>query len=111
MTTNRAEEVRAVLLTAPDAETGSRIARTLVEERLAACVNVLPGVRSIYRWQGALHDDAEVLLVAKTRADRCDALAARIREIHPYTLPEVLALPAAGGSPEYLEWVQAETRP
>lgn len=103
-----AEAVVAVLVTAPDAETGGRIARALVEERLAACVNVVPGVRSIYRFEGAVHDDAEVLLIVKTRADRCDELAARIRSLHPYALPEVLALAAAGGSAEYLAWVGAE---
>ena len=69
--------LEVVLLTAPDAEVGARLARALVAEGLAACVNVVPGVRSIYRWQGELHDDAEVLLVAKTRADRAEAFGAR----------------------------------
>jgi periplasmic divalent cation tolerance protein len=105
------EEAVVVLLTAPDAEVGSGLARTLVDERLAACVNLVPGVRSIYRWEGRIHDDAEVLLIAKTRADRCDALAARVRALHPYTLPEVLVLPTAGGSAEYLAWVAGESRP
>jgi periplasmic divalent cation tolerance protein len=102
------DEVRVVLMTAPDAEVGARLARALVEERLAACVNVVPGVRSIYRWEGRIHDDAEVLLIAKTRADRCDELAARVRALHPYALPEVLPLASAGGSVEYLAWVAAE---
>jgi periplasmic divalent cation tolerance protein len=105
------EEVRVVLVTAPDAETGSRLARALVEERLAACVNLVPGVRSIYRWEGRIQEDAEVLLIVKTRADRCDALGARVRALHPYALPEVLALAAAGGSAEYLAWVAAESLP
>jgi periplasmic divalent cation tolerance protein len=104
-------EVRVVLVTAPDAEAGGRIARALVEERLAACVNALPGVRSTYRWKGALHEDDEVLLVIKTRADRLAALAERVRALHPYELPEVLALPAAGGSAAYLAWVAAESAP
>ena len=103
-----ADPVLAVLVTAPDAETGGRLARTLVEERLAACVNVVPGVRSVYRFEGAVHDDAEVLLIVKTRADRCDELAARIRALHPYALPEVLALAAVGGSAESLSWVSTE---
>ena len=103
--------VHVVLVTAPDAEVGARLARVVVEERLAACVNVVPGVRSIYRWQGAVQDDAEVLLVMKTRADRVDALGARVRELHPNVLPEVIALAAAGGSPDYLAWVRAEAAP
>jgi periplasmic divalent cation tolerance protein len=103
--------VHVVLVTAPDAEVGARLARAIVEERLAACVNVVPGVRSIYRWQGAVQDDTEVLLVMKTRADRVDALGARVRELHPYDVPEVLALAAAGGSADYLAWVRAEAAP
>jgi periplasmic divalent cation tolerance protein len=102
-------EVRVVLITAPDAETGAKIARALVDERLAACVNVLASVRSIYRWEGAVQEAAEVLLIAKTRADREDALARRVRALHPYELPEILALPAVGGSAAYLDWVRAES--
>jgi periplasmic divalent cation tolerance protein len=102
--------VVVVLLTAPDPETAQRIAQALVEERLAACVNVLPGVRSIYRWQGAVEQASEVLLIAKTQADRSDALAARVRALHPYELPEVVVLPVSGGSEAYLGWVVAETR-
>ncbi|UCE86800.1 MAG: divalent-cation tolerance protein CutA [Deltaproteobacteria bacterium] len=100
--------VRTVLITAPDAETGARLARALVEERLAACVNVVPGVRSIYRYEGRLHDDPEVLLIAKTRSDRLERLSARVNALHPYDLPEVLALPGVGGSEPYLEWVRTE---
>jgi periplasmic divalent cation tolerance protein len=106
-----AAEVRVVLVTAPDVECAERIARVLVEERLAACVNVVPGVRSVYRWEGAVQSDAEVMLVAKTRADRGAALATRIKELHPYDLPEVLELPAAGGSDAYLDWVRTESSP
>ena len=102
-------EVRVVLATAPDVETAGRIARALVEERLAACVNVVPGLRSIYRWEGAVEEAAEVLLVAKTRAERAAALAARVRALHPYELPEVLELPAVGGSEAYLAWVRRES--
>ena len=103
--------VRAALTTAPNAEVGGLIARTLVEERLAACVNVIPGVRSIYRWDGAIQDDPEVVLIIKTRADRCEALAARIEDLHPYDVPEVLVLPAVGGSGPYLAWISTETKP
>lgn len=102
-------DVRVVLVTAPDAETAAQLARQLVEERLAACVNVVPGVRSFYRWEGAIQDDAELLLVAKTRSQRAEALAARVKELHPYELPEVLELPAAGGSRAYLDWIRTET--
>jgi periplasmic divalent cation tolerance protein len=104
-----AADVRLVLTTVPDAETATRLARALVEERLAACVNVVPGVRSHYRWQGALEESSELLLLVKTRADRCAALAARIQALHPYELPEVLELPAAGGSAAYLDWVRRES--
>ena len=103
-------EVVALLVTAPDEETGRRIARALVEERLAACVNVLPGVRSIYRWKGAVEEASEVMLVAKTRAERAGLLAARVRALHPYELPEVVALPVTDGSRAYLRWVIAESR-
>ena len=99
---------RIALSTAPDAETAARIARALVQERLAACVNLVPGVRSIYRWQGAVEDAAEVLLVMKTRAERIDALAARLRTLHPYDLPELVVLPVSGGLAGYLDWVLAE---
>jgi periplasmic divalent cation tolerance protein len=102
-------EVRVVLVTAPDEKTAADLARCLVGERLAACVNVVPGVRSIYRWQGAVEEAAEILLVIKTRADRCPALRSRVRELHPYDVPEVLELPASGGSPAYLDWVRAES--
>ena len=104
------EEVTLMLVTAPDEETGRRIARALVEERLAACVNVLPGVRSVYRWKGAVEEASEVLLIAKTRADRSAALASRVRALHPYELPEVVALPVTDGSRAYLRWVVAESR-
>ena len=102
------EEVRVVLVTAPDAETGARIARALVEERLIACANLLPGIRSIYRWEGQVADEAEVLLVLKTRASCCAAVAARVKALHPYALPEVVALPVVDGSEAYLDWVLAE---
>lgn len=99
------------LSTAPDGETAARIARALVEERLAACVNLVPAVRSIYRWQGRVEDDAEVLLVIKTRAERVDALAERLRALHPYELPELVALPIAAGLAPYLDWVAGEATP
>lgn len=101
-------DVRAVLVTAPDAPTAERLASTLVEEGLAACVNVVPGVVSIYRWKGEVQRDAEVLLVAKCRARGFEALRRRVVELHPYELPEVLALPVEEGHPPYLAWVLGE---
>ena len=104
-------QVRVALITAPDLETATGIARALVEERLVACVNLVPGVRSIYRWEGKVEDDAEVLLVVKTRADRAGSLVDRVAELHPYELPEVVMLPAVGGSLAYLDWVREEAAP
>ena len=80
-----------------------------MEAQLAACVNIVPGITSVYRWQGAVHRDAELLLVVKTRAELLEALTARVRQLHPYDKPEVLALPAAGGSSSYLRWVLEST--
>lgn len=97
------------LSTCPDRATADRIARTLVDERLAACVNLLPGITSVYRWQGTVETDEEVLLLAKTAPARMQALTARIVELHPYDVPEVIALEAGGGLPAYLEWIATET--
>ena len=91
--------------TCPDPETAQRIADALVEERLAACVNVVPGVRSIYRWKGAIECSDEVLLLVKTVAAQLDALCARITALHPHELPEVIAVEASGGLGAYLDWV------
>ena len=102
----QADDIRWVLTTAPDAESGSALARTLVDRRLAACVNLVPGLRSIYRWQGAVEDEIEAALWIKTTADRLDELGAAIRELHPYDTPEVLALPVQAGSKDYLDWVR-----
>lgn len=99
-----------VLITAPDPEVGARIARALVEERLAACVNVIGGMRSIYRWEGRIEDEAEVLLVAKTRAERVEPLEARLTALHPYEVPELVSLVISEGSRPYLEWLERETR-
>lgn len=100
-----------VHVTVPDHERAEAIARTLVSERLAACVQIVPGLRSIYRWEGDIHDDEEVLCLIKTRAESFAALAGRVRELHPYQVPEILAFEVADGSPAYLEWLAAETAP
>jgi periplasmic divalent cation tolerance protein len=94
-----------VLTTVPDAETAERLARTLVEERLAACVNVLPPMRSVYRWKGQIESANEQLLVIKTRKADYAAVEARIRALHPYELPEVIAVPVLAGLPAYLAWL------
>jgi periplasmic divalent cation tolerance protein len=95
------------LITFPDEETAARVGRALVEEGLAACVNLLGGVRSIYRWKGAVSDDEEVLAIAKTTAGGFASLCARVAALHPYEVPEVIALPVERGHQPYLEWVRA----
>ena len=90
----------------PDADTAARIARTLVDERLAACVQVLPGMTSTYRWQGDVQVDAELLLLAKTVSARIDAVKARIAALHPYEVPELLVFEAVDGAPGYLAWLE-----
>ena len=87
-----------------------RLARALVKERLAACVNIVPRVRSVYSWQGKLREEAEALLVMKTTARRVPALQRRLRQLHPYECPEFIVLPIARGSPDYLNWLLKSTR-
>lgn len=100
-----------VLSTFPDAGTARAAAEALVEEHLAACVNILPGVESIYRWQGKLATGAEVLAVIKTTTDRYAKLEARLRELHPYEVPEIVALPASAVAESYLRWVSEVCAP
>lgn len=92
--------------TCPSAEVAEELARALVSERLAACVNILTGVRSVYRWGGQLETESEVLLLVKTRAARLDALIGRIEALHPYEVPEVIACPITAGNDNYLDWVR-----
>lgn len=101
--------VLLVLSTAPDRATAERIASTLVEERLAACVNIMPGVRSIYRWKGKIERDAEVLCLIKTRASLLAKLSRRLTALHPYDVPEVIALRISGGAKPYLKWLMDQT--
>lgn len=96
-------------LTAPSAEEALRIARTLVEERLAACGNVLGPATSVYRWEGRVREDREGVVVAKTSAERVEAVVARVKELHGYGCPCVVALPIVGGNPAFLEWIGSET--
>lgn len=96
--------------TCPESHTAERIATALVQERLAACVNIVPGLRSVYRWEGQVEAVDEVLLVVKTSVEAWPALQARLRALHPYELPELLAVEPTFGLPEYLHWVADETR-
>jgi len=97
------------LCTCPDAENATRIADALVSERLAACVNIVPDMRSVYRWQNRVEHVDETQLLIKTARERCDALVARIVELHPYELPEVIAVEVAGGLAAYLDWIGEQT--
>lgn len=98
-----------VLSNLPDLESAESLARALVRQRLAACVNLLPGVKSIYRWQGALEEVKEVTLMIKTTAARYPELEAAIKLAHPYALPEIVGLPLTAGWPAYLAWVAEQT--
>jgi periplasmic divalent cation tolerance protein len=100
-----------VLCTVPNAEAGERIAGALVERRLAACVNVVAAVTSVYRWQGELAKDLEQLLIVKTRMDRFEALREAIVALHPYEVPEVVALEIAAGHEPYLRWLDESVAP
>lgn len=93
----------------PDLDTAARIARALVEERLAACVQAVPGVLSTYRWQGAVQQEHEVLLLIKTTRERFDALKARLPGLHPYETPELIAVDAVDGLGAYLDWIASAT--
>ena len=95
-----------VFSTCPDAIVGGAIARSLVERRHAACVNLVPGVSSVYRWEGQTREDKECLLVIKTTTDRFDELADHVSEKHPYELPELVAVPVSAGSAGYLDWIR-----
>src|SRR3990170_607347 len=98
-----------VLITVSSPEEGEKIAKALIEKRLAACVNILPGLRSIYHWQGKICDDKELLLLAKTRVDVFDILEKEVKALHSYEVPEIIALPIVAGSRDYLNWINENT--
>ena len=99
-----------VYITSADDGEAAEIARALVDDRLASGVNVIPGVASVYRWQGAVHQANELVVVAKTRADLVEPLTRRVRALHRYQCPCIVAMPITGGNPEYLAWIEAETQ-
>ncbi|MBM3783022.1 MAG: divalent-cation tolerance protein CutA [Acidobacteria bacterium] len=99
-----------VLSTCPSIDEANRLARGLVEERLAACVNLIPGARSVYRWQGAIEESDEVLLIIKTRRDLLDKLGKRLSQLHTYEVPEAIAIPILDGLPAYLDWLDRELK-
>lgn len=103
------DDIRLLYCTCPDADTAQRIARALVESGQAACVNIIPGLRSVYRWQGAVQEDAEYLLLIKTQVARVASLTESILSLHPYELPEVIAVPVLAGHAPYLDWVRDST--
>jgi periplasmic divalent cation tolerance protein len=98
-----------VLTTLPNADAAAEMAKSIVDERLAACANLFPALRSIYRWQARLEDQNEVLVLFKTRQEHFDRLRARILELHPYEVPEVLAIPVEQAYQPYLDWLARET--
>ena len=99
-----------VLITAPNDDEAGKISEILVEERLIACANRLP-VHSIYRWKDKTEDDKEILLICKTKEELLDKLIERVRELHSYEVPEIIAVPIVGGSDDYLKWVDESTKP
>jgi periplasmic divalent cation tolerance protein len=104
-----ATEFVSLYITAPSREAAEAIARALVDERLAACVNILPGMRSIYRWQGTVEAGDEVCLIAKSRAGLFERIERRVTELHPYDCPCIVAWPIVGGHRPYLDWIAEET--
>ena len=106
----QADSVYIVFVTSPDQETAERIAKTLVEKQLAACVNIIHGMRSIYRWEDKIVDDKELLLIIKTRTELLkDQIIPLVKDLHPYEVPEIIALPVVGGETSYLDWILKET--
>jgi periplasmic divalent cation tolerance protein len=102
-------EISIVFVTAGSEEQAATIGRTLVEESLAACANIVPRIRSIYRWKGQIYDEQESLIIIKTRTSKFDALQKRVKDLHSYEVPEIISFPVARGLPQYLDWVLEQT--
>lgn len=103
------DQALLVLCTTPDRDVAERLARALVDARAAACVNVVPGLRSFYRWQGEVEVGDELQLLIKTRAGRLDEVERIVRALHPYSVPELVALPIVAGADDYLAWIHEQT--
>lgn len=103
-------EVSLIYITAPNAEEARRIGMRLVEQRLVACVNILEGVKSLYWWEGKIADEAEALLIAKSKSALVDKVIEKVKSLHPYSCPCIVALPIAEGNKDFLSWVRRETR-
>lgn len=98
-----------VFITAPNEDEAAKIARAIVKDRLAGCVNIIKNIRSIYRWQGKIEDEPEVLMVVKTQKSLFDELSKKVKELHSYSVPETIALPIVEGSEDYIRWLNEET--
>ena len=105
-----ADEVVVVFSTFPDVETARRIARELIDDKFAACANVIPKIESIYRWQGKLEQGEETLVFFKTSAARYPAFEEKLKSLHPYEVPEIVSMPVSAGWPQYLGWVAESSR-
>jgi len=99
-----------VLITSPSAQVGEQIAQAILKEKLAACVNIIPAIHSIYAWKGKMQNDEEALLVVKSRAELFEQLVPAVKAVHPYEVPEIIALPLILGSQDYLDWITTETQ-
>ncbi|MBI5407197.1 MAG: divalent-cation tolerance protein CutA [Nitrospirae bacterium] len=106
---DRDREFIVVLITSSSAEEGEKIATSLVDHHLVACVNMVPSVKSLFFWEGKTAQESEVLLIAKSRRPLLDKIVEQVKKIHSYKVPEIIALPVIGGSEEYLKWVEAST--
>ena len=102
---------RIVFVTVPDQAVGEKIAHALIDERLASCANLIPGLVSIYQWEGRRHREPEVLMVIKTRVDRFESLKERVLQLHPYQCPEIVSVPIEMGFHRYLQWIDGEIGP
>jgi len=98
-----------VFITAPNEDEAVKISGGLVEARLAGCVNIVRNIRSIYNWEGKIEDDTEVLMIAKTQKHLFDSLMKKVKELHSYTVPEIIAMPVVEGSEDYLKWLREVT--
>jgi len=101
-------EFIVIYSTVPDLQTARLISQDLIEKKLAACVSILPGIESVYRWQGTVHSEAEFLLIIKTSAEKFRSLEAEIIHLHPYQVPEIIALPVSAANEKYIQWVRGE---